>query len=183
MEEKQVINMQQSEEIGELCKAILALQKDETSMKADGSNPHFNSKYSTLSNVFDTIKKFVSKHDLVTLQQIIIENDKSFLCTKLVHAPSGQWISSMMRLTPERNSLQGLGSAISYARRYSLVTILGLSTSDDDGNEATKEEEQAQRAKKIQQEKQQKLTQQKIETVLLEKGEYNALFNIVLEKY
>lgn len=56
--------------------------------------------------------------------------------TRLIHAESGQWISSMAVIPLPKNDPQGMGSAITYARRYSLCAMLGIVTEDDDGEGA-----------------------------------------------
>lgn len=56
--------------------------------------------------------------------------------TRLIHAESGQWISSMAVIPLPKNDPQGMGSAITYARRYSLCAMLGIVTEDDDGESA-----------------------------------------------
>ena len=57
--------------------------------------------------------------------------------TRLIHAESGQWISSVTIIPLPKNDPQGMGSAITYARRYSLCAMLGIITEDDDGNAAS----------------------------------------------
>ena len=66
-------------------------------------------------------------------------NDKNALVTMLADS-SGQWVKSIMPIPPNKGDAQSMGSAISYARRYALSALVGISQMDDDGEEAMKEE-------------------------------------------
>lgn len=130
-----------SESIKEISAALAKFQGQITSVKKDAINPYFKSRYATLDTIWDTIRKPLSENGLsVTQTMNIITDEKplSVLDTTLYHT-SGEWISGSMILNPVKDDPQGLGSAISYARRYSLSAILGIvADEDDDANEATK---------------------------------------------
>lgn len=99
----------------------------------DAVNPHFKSKYASLPAVLKAIRPLASKHGLSVVQLI----DGSTVQTKVYHSSGGE-ITSVVQLPPTQ-SMQNLGSAITYARRYALTAIFAIcGDEDDDGNEASK---------------------------------------------
>ncbi len=123
-------------EIGkELALALLGFQSESLDIKKSADNPFFKSKYAPLDEIIPAIRQSLKKHGLVFLQ---IPQGADELTTTIIHAPSGQSISGTLKMTPKDSSPQGHGSAITYARRYALVSMLGLNTEgDDDGNAAS----------------------------------------------
>jgi hypothetical protein len=88
-------------------------------------------------------------NDIAYVQVLEAEEERSYVRTMLIHK-SGQTISGRMLVKPTKNDMQGLGSAITYARRYGLQAITGLPTEDDDGNHASKvQPKQTTRSEKI----------------------------------
>ncbi len=122
----------QSEHINEIALALSKCQSEITFAIKDSANPFFKSKYADLASIWGSCREPMAKNDLAVLQQIFCEDDKSFLITTLVHK-SGQWFKSKAPLNPIKNDPQGLGSAITYMRRYSLSCLLGVVQDDDDG--------------------------------------------------
>jgi len=117
----------------EIAKAISKFHSVCPAVKKDGNNPHFRSKYCTLDSILDTIRKPLVDCGLAFFQSA---NEK-FLCTTVVHIDSGEVIQDWTPLVQDRPGPQALGSSVTYARRYSLGTLLGLCTEDDDdGNNA-----------------------------------------------
>lgn len=114
-----------------LNEVLLMFQGQVGKLNKDRVNPHFKSRYATLSSVWDTVRKPLTDCGLTVKSRI--ENGE--VITELVHAASGESISSRMAI-PGGN-VQQIGSGITYLRRYSLVTMLNLTTEeDDDGNAA-----------------------------------------------
>jgi len=104
--------------------------------KKDKKNPFFHSSYSTLASVFDAIRDPFSSNGLSVSQMIDVKDDgKQILRTQILHS-SGEFLESRMWLPIELNP-QKMGSAITYARRYSLMAIAGIPSEDDDGNQAS----------------------------------------------
>lgn len=101
---------------------------------ADAKNDHFDSWHLTLSGILETIKPYLEECELVILQEITYLDKEAYMVTKLVHVPSGEFISTALKLLPERPGYHALGSAITYSRRYSICTLLGITQYDDDGN-------------------------------------------------
>ncbi len=102
------------------------------SITKDGKNPHFKSKYSTIESVLETIDKPLGECDL-TFTQLI---DGDYLITQIIDIDSMEKIESKIFLLNKKADMQGLGSSITYARRYALVSMLGLIQEDDDGSGA-----------------------------------------------
>lgn len=105
-------------------------------IERDAINPFFSSRYSSLGNILASIKGPMQEAGLTFTQ---LPGDDGSLKTVVFDTETGENICGVMKVTPVKNDPQAHGSAMSYARRYSLVAILGLDTDgDDDGNEATK---------------------------------------------
>jgi hypothetical protein len=128
--------MEKSESIVELAIALNKAQAQMGGAVKDASNPYFKSKYADLPSVIIACKEELSKNGL-SISQLVTSDEagNSYVETVLMHL-SGQWISSKMRLYLSKTDMQGLGSAISYARRYSLQAILNIPAVDDDAESA-----------------------------------------------
>jgi hypothetical protein len=130
--------MNKSVSITNLVGALTTFQGKMTAVKKDATNPFYKSRYATLDTIWDAIRKPLSENGLSVAQTMNLVNDKSVLETTLYHT-SGEWISGTQLVNPVKDDPQSLGSAISYARRYSLSAILGIvADEDDDANVATK---------------------------------------------
>ena len=122
-----------SENINELATALSKAQGEMKSASKDSVNPHYKSKYADLASVWDAVRLPLSKNGLSVVQTIGTDEHGPYVDTTLFHS-SGQFIQSSMNLLLQRNDMQGLGSAITYARRYCLASICGVAQDDDDGN-------------------------------------------------
>lgn len=130
--------MKTSENIGELAKALAQAQGKFTAIPKTEQNPFFKSKYAGLPTVVEVAAPILSELGLSIAQFIGHNEHGDTLTTWLLHE-SGQFISGEMQLHPIKNDPQGQGSAITYARRYSYMSVLGLvADDDDDGNAGTK---------------------------------------------
>lgn len=116
-----------------------ALVKAQAAMKPaikDSRNPHFNSRYADLASVWDAIREPLTSNGLSVVQMVgSNELEKTTLTTRVTHV-SGEWIESTWQIPVGKQDPQGLGSAISYARRYALASAVGVVQDDDDGNAA-----------------------------------------------
>ena len=126
-----------SENINELASALSKTQKELTNVSKDAENPYFKSHYATLANCWDSIRDALTKNGLSIVQTTDITDKGLILDTTLLHS-SGQWMCSSYPVDPIKKDPQGYGSALSYARRYSLAAMIGLAQADDDANEASK---------------------------------------------
>jgi len=131
-----------SKSIKEITKSLLLAQKEIENPKKDGVNPHFKSKYSTLEESLVVCKFALNKHGLILMQPSRVIEIAGLVVdvieTTLIHAESGEYIKSEYRVVTGKEGPQGFGAAVTYARRYSLLGLLGLVAEDDDGNSAMK---------------------------------------------
>lgn len=112
---------------------LLQAQREIEAVDKDGKNPFFKSDYTTLNATILACKEILNKHNIIILQPILSDEFGVHVCTVLVHK-SGERIESKMKIEPAKvNDPQAQGSAITYARRYSLKSLLTLSDNDDDG--------------------------------------------------
>jgi hypothetical protein len=127
-----------SEQINELAVALCRAQATVKHALKDSSNPFFKSNYADLGSVWDACREALVANGLAVTQTMDVDGDRTMLVTTLMHT-SGQWIDGRALLTPVKNDPQGMGSAITYMRRYSLAAIVGVvaDDEDDDGNNAS----------------------------------------------
>lgn len=127
--------MIQSPSIAELSKALVEFHLKAVKIKKTDVNPFFKSMYASLSTILDVVDPVLAECGLSVIQ---IPEAENVLTTLLVHT-SGEYIGGSYVMTPKDNSPQGLGSAITYQRRYALGALLSLNIDvDDDGNSASK---------------------------------------------
>ena len=131
--------MEKSETIIELSKAFAKMQMELEQPLKNANNPFFKSKYVPLENVVDSITRAASKHGLSFTQFPSSDENGNVTVGTMVMHESGEWIEyDPICLKPVKNDPQAVGSAITYAKRYALSAIFGItSDNDDDGNEAT----------------------------------------------
>lgn len=138
--------MTTSETINELAGALAKAQGQIKGAAKDADNPFFKSKYADLASVWEACRAAVTANGLSVLQAPraaafeggwIIEVE-----TRLLHS-SGQWMADSLTLPVGKPDAQGVGSAITYARRYALASFVGVAPEDDDGNAAVKGTQQA----------------------------------------
>lgn len=122
-----------------LLSSLLAVQKDAPALQKTKINPAFKSKYVSLDSLMEQIVPVLNSHGLVwTTLPTRDEQGQPALTYRLIHAESGEAIDGTMPLMLAKSDPQGQGSAITYARRYSLMAVLGLvADEDDDGNKAS----------------------------------------------
>lgn len=105
--------------------------------KKDTTNPHFGKKYADLGSVMDAVKPALAKHGLWFFQRTI-PDDKGVNVETIICHVSGEHIECGQLFVPaQRADAQGFGSALTYARRYSLQSAFGIAPEDDDGNAAS----------------------------------------------
>ena len=132
------MNQYQSENITDLAKALLNVQRTVQPVIKDAENPFTKSWYASLNSVMDASRNALIENGIWLCQYPVpVEQPNSIgLVTKLTHAESGQWQSSLAVVPLPKADPQGMGSAITYARRYALTAMLGMVTEDDDGEGA-----------------------------------------------
>ena len=131
--------MERSDNIASLATALAAAQGEIEDATKAGINPHFKSKYADLAAVRAVIRSPLAKHGLSIIQLPRAQNGVVEVDTMLLHK-SGEYISETLRMPVAQSNAHGIGSAITYARRYGLMSILCLAADDDDGNGAVMSE-------------------------------------------
>ena len=127
-----------SNDITELAKALCNVQRQLQPAMKDANNPFTKSNYATLKSVMESCRDALLDNGIWLCQYPVpVDTPGSIgLATKLTHAESGQWQSSLAVVPLPKADPQGMGSAITYARRYTLTAMLGMITEDDDGEAA-----------------------------------------------
>ena len=130
--------MNKSESIAGLAAALAKAQGQMKGAVKDSANPFFKSKYADLASVVEAIRAAFSANGLSYIQTVEpSEKDEVRVETTLLHS-SGEWIScGVLSLPVSKVDAQGYGSALTYARRYSLSAAVGVAPEDDDGNAAS----------------------------------------------
>lgn len=111
---------------------LFALQNEIGAISKDAKNPFYNSKYFDINSLIKQLQPLLQKHRLLLLQPI----EESLVYTRIVCVDSGEYVVAGMKL-PDLADIQKLGGAVTYLRRYTLSSLLGLqSEEDDDGTSA-----------------------------------------------
>ncbi|MES2347869.1 MAG: ERF family protein [Pseudomonadota bacterium] len=130
--------MNSSPLLNELAAALAKAQAKIKGAVKDSDNPFFKSKYADLDAVWDVAREPLTSNGLSVVQFPGSDGDKVTLETVLLHS-SGQWMTAPpLSVKPMKQDPQGVGSAVTYMRRYSLAAVAGITQVDDDGNTATK---------------------------------------------
>ena len=124
--------METSTTTKELTLALCQFQSAQLKATKKNNNPAFKTKYSGINEVLEAMLPTLTEVGLCFVQF----PDGEALTTRLMHT-SGEWMQASYALKPVQNTPQASGSALTYARRYALLAVLGLGTEDDDGNAAS----------------------------------------------
>jgi hypothetical protein len=129
--------MKTSEQISNIASALVKAQQAITFASKDAINPHLKSKYADLPSVIDAVKVALNSNGISFLQSAGAMVDMHMtLTTRLMHS-SGEWLEDTISMPMVKQDPQSYGSALTYARRYSLAAITGLYQDDDDGYAAS----------------------------------------------
>lgn len=139
--------LEKSETIGKLAEALAAAQAEMLGALKDSQNPHLKNKYADLASVWAAWKSSGPKHGLAVLQLPMPAPKGIARVRTILSHKSGEWIASVIDVPvlPEKLrdgkvgdiTAQTFGSAVTYARRYSLAAMVGVTPEDDDGNAAS----------------------------------------------
>lgn len=113
-------------------KKLLAFQKLGITIKKGTKNPFYKSEYADLDEVLSKVKEPLNEMNVVIIQTPTIEGLK----TVLYDTEDDTFVEGLLEFV-QKSDAQKVGSNITYNRRYSLVTMLGLEDKDDDGNKAS----------------------------------------------
>lgn len=117
-------------------KAFVAAQKATEAVKKASSNPAFKSKYADLAGCVEAVVPALNAAGIGVLQFPAFNGETVSVATMLLHE-SGSSVMSTLHLRPSKSDPQGVGSAITYGRRYSILAMTGVAPEDDDGNAAS----------------------------------------------
>ena len=119
--------------------ALAAAQADMGPALKDTKNDHFKSKYADLASVMAACLPALNANGIAVIQPPYQdENGNRFVKTVFVHGETGQQAECAVPLIVAKNDMQAYGSAVTYARRYGLMSMAGIAPEDDDGNAAAK---------------------------------------------
>ena len=119
----------------EIASAMVGAMSELTDPPMDSKNPHFRNRYASLKSCLDTVRPVLARHGLVLSQFVVSsENGADRLVTRLLHQ-SGQFVEDEGSSLVGSVNMQKLGSAMSYGRRYGLLSVLGLVGDPDDDAE------------------------------------------------
>lgn len=128
--------MKTSETIDQIATALAVAQSKMKPAVKDSTNPHFKSKYADLTSVWESCREGLTANHVATVQNVETVDGRVLVTTRLIHK-SGQWIEfGPLSVPMQKVDAHGVGSAVSYARRYALSAAVGVVTDDDDGNAA-----------------------------------------------
>lgn len=128
-----------SESIGDIAAALAKAQGAMKNAALNKVNPHFKSKFADLASVRDAVLPALAANGIAVVQTFDASAEgHHFVLTRLVHV-SGQWIESECPI-PNGGDMQKMGSAITYARRYSLSAICGIAADEDDDANAVSQQ-------------------------------------------
>lgn len=143
MAKKQAVTMSDAQELADslpiertMCEDLNAAQSEMTSAKKDSTNPHFRSNYADLASVQAACMPALLKYGFAVVQMPETLDGKHFLKTVFMHR-SGDRLECSLPMLMNKQDMQGYGSAMTYARRYGLMSLAGIAPDDDDGNAAS----------------------------------------------
>jgi len=122
--------------IKNLAAALVKAQAEIDGAVRSSVNPHFKSKYADLGAVMDAIKPALAKHGLGFVQELSERDNGVYVETVIIHESGETYRTGKLPMPASKQDAHGYGSAISYAKRYSLMAAFGVPAEDDDGNAA-----------------------------------------------
>jgi hypothetical protein len=127
--------MKSSDSIAGLAAALAKAQGEIQNAAKNAKNPHFKSNYADLAEILNTVRPVLSRHGLSVIQVPGFDDGAVTVETILAHE-SGEWVAGVAAAVPGKVDPQGIGSAVTYLRRYALAAFAGIAQEDDDGQGA-----------------------------------------------
>jgi hypothetical protein len=128
--------MKHSDNLTKIAPALLAAQRDMTAAAKSATNPHFKSRYSDLATIIEAVKAPLNAQGIAFMQSATNDATGVMVETRLQHE-SGEYMEQTIYLPVPQQTPQAYGSAITYAKRYQLQSMVGLPSEDDDGEKAS----------------------------------------------
>jgi hypothetical protein len=125
--------MTTSESITAIAPALIKAQGQMVGITKEGKNPAFRSKYITLDSILDTVRPILTSNGLMLTQGTVATDSTAAVTVeaRIIHT-SGEWISTTVTIPVTKQDAHGLGSALTYGRRYSVSALLAISADEDD---------------------------------------------------
>lgn len=178
-----------SPEFAELAKAVCAAQaviapsmKGRTVEVTTRGGDEYSYAYAELDDVWMSCRDALTSNGLALFQPPATEGARVVVTTLLVHGPSGQWMRMEMDLIAERSSPQAIGSAITYARRYSLMGLIGLVAKGEDDDARQAEQKPRQETRSPVPAPPRPPTFEEIETMLKD-AEYSSTVQVIVKRH
>lgn len=124
-----------SEDIRALASAFLLAKKDFKCTGLAGENTHQRYQYAKIGDIYHAVEGALSKNSIIICHFARPHDGIEYLYTRLIHAPTGQFIEDCRIIESEKPGNQGKGAANTYMRKYALLSLCAITTEDDDGNE------------------------------------------------
>jgi len=124
-----------STEVNKVLPALKAVKSKLQAVAKKANNPFFKSKYADLNTYLEEVEPLLEEAGLVLMQPVVSIVTNNMVVSRIYHVETGQYVESSMRLVGETD-MQKAGSAVTYARRYTLGALLSMKAEDDDGNHA-----------------------------------------------
>jgi len=124
--------------MSEIAKALVKAQREFGPALKSSTNPHFRTRYANLTTCVDSVIDALNNNGIMLTQKTSLCEDGVIIETLFVHESGEQLSSGQLHVPAAKHDPQGYGSALTYARRYSLMTACGLAPEDDDGNAGTR---------------------------------------------
>lgn len=128
-------SLQTSNSIVKISAALNKAQRNIGSATKGSANPFFKSKYADLGSVMEACKEALNDQGISVLQPVVSDATGDYVETMLLHE-SGEFLASRMKLLVAKPNMQEFGSAVSYARRYGLQSMVFIPAEDDDGEKS-----------------------------------------------
>lgn len=128
--------MLMSDNVAELAAALALAQGEVENAHKNSANPHFRSKYADLAEILNTVRPVFAKHGIAVVQSPSYADGIVSVTTTMMHK-SGQYLSDTCYAPVTKLDPQGIGSCVTYLRRYSLAAFASVAQEDDDANAAS----------------------------------------------
>lgn len=122
-----------STEVDKILPALFKVKQNMNGVKKGTKNPFFKSSYADLNTHLEAVESLLEENGLVLFQPTSHEVSGNAVVTRIYHVESGQYVEASMKLIGE-NDMQKAGSGVTYARRYTLGSLLAMQAVDDDAN-------------------------------------------------
>lgn len=124
-----------SDDIRAIASAFLLAKKEFVATGLGGTNAHQKYNYAKIGDIYRAVEGALSKHNIIIWHFARPVDGIEYLYTRLIHAPTGQFIEDCRVLESEKSGNQAKGASNTYMRKYALLSLCALTTEDDDGEE------------------------------------------------